>query len=187
LTDDQPVKLKEGGPFLSKADCVAAGEKAKSFFDQESGQLDIDNHKYLITNDIMLVKMVYTWLLNKKLKELKLKQNCQGCSEDQPGQAAHIDGCLEEWTDFVSLNVDDIDETINPLHLTDLYIEVLKYLKVSIPSTVCAMAQCVKAYITEQHEDLIYYAEDGDWYSDILNTIFTQCLLNLEEKQNAGS
>lgn len=185
--NDLPVKLKVGGPYLTQTECIVAGEKAKSIFGQEAGTLDIDSTKYQLTNDIMAVKMVYLWLLCRKLNEFKNDRDCTACSEDQPGQEANLDGSLEDWGDFVALNVDDADEEITTYDVSDLYIEVLKYLNCSVPSTVCAIAQCLKAYSTDQHDDLAFYSENGIWHSDILNTVFSNCLQTLEDKQPIGS
>jgi hypothetical protein len=185
LGDGQTVKLKEDGPFLTLPECEEAGEKAKSIFGQTSGTLDIDEHKYQVTNDMDMMKVLYLWMLNRKLKLAKHERECSACLEQQPGQEAHMNGCLEDWGAFVLQHLWKIERTVNPSDLAELYIELLKHVNVTVPRTVCAVAQCVKAYIVDASvlDEVLFYAEDSKWYSDAQDAIFSKCLTSLEEKQ----
>ncbi len=71
-------------------------------------------------------------------------------------------------------------ETIPPSYLTEMYIEVMKWLNISVPPVIFVMAQAAKCYINDECEYLIHYADDdGKWSLPILDRLFTQCAKKL--------
>lgn len=183
LNERNPNYVKTSGTYLDRDECSAAGKKLKKTLSGEAGQLDIKEYTYSITNDITMMKLVYLWLINRKLKDMKTKQTRMECTtaESLPGMIEHVDvtGCLTEWREFVEDSIDEATATITPFDISNLYIEVLNSLNANVPHTIGAISLCLKEYCTDELDELSFYADGGEWGFPFMESLFSRSLQQL--------
>ena len=77
------MALKKSEPFLTIGECIAEGKKFKD--DSKDEILDLKHHNQPITDQMEMLKLIYIWILNRKLRVAKKNRECGACVEGQPG------------------------------------------------------------------------------------------------------
>ena len=182
LANSNMFKIKESGSYFSRDKCSEEGERMKRVFGKEAGRLDIVSHKYFVTNEMRMVKLLYIWLVSKKISDKKVDHDNSGCIKVDlsPGHQ-----CPQDWEEFAADNCEELAADILPADIADVYIEMLKLLDVPIPRTICAISQCAKEYITDLCDDVQFYCESGNWFLPFQDQLFEECLSIVEaNKEN---
>jgi hypothetical protein len=81
-----------------------------------------------------LMDALHISLLKQKLSEIQ-HERCPGCEIDAPGQVAHMEGCLMEWSDCVEKHLDEVVQVVTSVDRLNLYKRLKAHLGKTEPTT----------------------------------------------------
>jgi hypothetical protein len=89
--------------------------------------LTVETRGVTVRCNEQLMDALYITLLEQKLLELK-NEHCPGCEIDAPGQVAHMEGCLMEWSECVERYHDTAKQAATSVDRLNLYKRLKKRL-----------------------------------------------------------
>ena len=174
ISQNDDCILADGDNILSEKECDEALADAR----EENAHIkhlayDKRSHTYIVPCDLELIKLMYVWLVKRKIMEAFAEAPCTACDEHQPGQEAHMSGgCLSSWYSCVAKYGPGMYEKVTAEDISGHYIEFLKEVGIEVPGNILTMALCLKDFMTNVPDVVNDHTDHGRLRDGVLEGVF---------------